>query len=50
MNHILKNLCKMLCRLALTAAVVSINVTCYRSFYQDTLSESLESLRKYKDE
>jgi len=36
--------------LPILVAVISVNVTCYGRYYQDSLTQQLDKLRKYRDE
>ncbi len=49
MNKIYKSFCKALYQMVLLAAMVSVNMTCLRRYYQDEVDAQLDGLRKYRD-
>lgn len=50
MKKLYYRISKILFGLVMMAAMVSINITCDRRYYQEKLSSQLDGLRKYKDE
>jgi hypothetical protein len=49
MNKIYKILSRIVFQAVILAAAASVNVTCYRRYYQEELDEQLDGLRKYRD-
>lgn len=50
MRNIFLKFSKVLFNFIMAIAVLSVNVTCTKRFYQKELGNQLDGLRKYKDE
>jgi hypothetical protein len=50
MNDINRYIVQIMYKIIILVAVISVNVTCYGRYYQDSLTQQLDKLRKYRDE